>query len=54
MTTSRRLSLRARMLILLIGVTAVFLLIMGLVTTVVLISRLSGQFNADLVAASAR
>ena len=42
------------MLILLIGVTAVFLLIMGLVTTVVLISRLSGQFNADLVAASAR
>ena len=54
MTSPRRLSLRARMLILLIGVTAVFLLIMGLVTTAVLTSRLSGQFNTDLVAASAR
>jgi len=54
MTSLRRLSLRARMLILLIGVTGVFLLIMGLVTTAVLTSRLSGQFNTDLVAASAR
>jgi len=54
MKRSHRLSLRARMLILLIGVTAVFLLIMGLVTTAVLTSRLSGQFTTDLVAASAR
>jgi signal transduction histidine kinase len=54
MTSSRKLSLRARMLILLIGVTAVFLLIMGAVTTGVLTKRLSGQFNTDLLAASAR
>jgi signal transduction histidine kinase len=54
MTSARRLSLRARMLILLIGVTAVFLLIMGAVTTAVLTQRLGGQFNTDLVAASAR
>src|SRR5258707_6249524 len=54
MTSPRRLSLRARMLILLIGVTAVFLLILGLVTTAVLTKRLSSQFNNDLVAAAAR
>jgi two-component system, OmpR family, sensor kinase len=54
MTNSRRLSLRARMLILLIGVTAIFLLIMGAVTTAVLTKRLSGQFNNDLIAAAAR
>jgi two-component system, OmpR family, sensor kinase len=53
-TGSRRLSLRARMLILLIAVTAIFLLIMGAVTTSVLSSKLRGQFNADLIAASAR
>jgi signal transduction histidine kinase len=50
----RRLSLRARMLILLIGVTAVFLLIMGAVTTGVLTKRLGSQFNTDLVATAAR
>ena len=54
MTSARGLSLRARMLILLIGVTAVFLLIMGAVTTAVLTKRLGGQFNTDLVAAAAR
>ena len=54
MTSPRRLSLRARMLILLIGVTAVFLLILGVVTTAVLTKRLSSQFNNDLVAAAAR
>jgi signal transduction histidine kinase len=54
MTRSRRLSLRARMLILLIAVTGVFLLIMGAVTTSVLSRRLGTQFNADLVAASTR
>jgi len=42
------------MLILLIAVTAIFLLIMGAVTTRVLSSKLHGQFNADLIAASAR
>jgi signal transduction histidine kinase len=53
-TRSRRLSLRARMLTLLIAVTAVFLLIMGVVTTSVLSRKLGQQFNADLVAASTR
>jgi signal transduction histidine kinase len=53
-TRSRRLSLRARMLILLIAVTAVFLLVMGAVTTSVLSRKLAGQFNTDLVAASTR
>ncbi|HEY6278423.1 MAG TPA: HAMP domain-containing sensor histidine kinase [Streptosporangiaceae bacterium] len=54
MSGSGRLSLRARLLVLLIAVTAVFLLIMGAVTTVVLSSRLSSQFNVDLVAAASR
>jgi two-component system OmpR family sensor kinase len=54
MNGSRRMSLRARMLILLIAVTAVFLLIMGAVTAIVLTKRLSGQFDADLVAAATR
>jgi two-component system, OmpR family, sensor kinase len=53
-TRPRRLSLRARMLILLIAVTAVFLLIMGAVTTSVLSRKLGTQFNADLVATSTR
>ena len=52
MNNPRRLSLRARMLILLIGVTAIFLLIMGAVTTVVLTRRMSNAFNTDLVAAA--
>ncbi len=54
MNSSRRLSLRARMLVLLIAVTAIFLLIMGAVTTVVLTNRVSNAFNADLIAESAR
>ena len=54
MSGSGRLSLRARLLVLLIAVTAAFLLIMGAVTAVVLNKRLSGQFNADLVATAAR
>ena len=54
MASPRRLSLRARMLIVLIAVTAAFLLIMGGVTAIVLSRRLSGQFNAGLVAAAAR
>ena len=53
MNNPRRLSLRARMLILLIGVTAIFLLIMGAVTTVVLTGRVSNAFDADLIAAAA-
>jgi signal transduction histidine kinase len=51
---SRRLSLRARMLILLIAVTGIFLLVMGAVTTSVLSRKLASQFNTDLVAASTR
>jgi signal transduction histidine kinase len=54
MTSSRRLSLRARMLILLIAVTAVFLLIMGAVTTAVLTKRVNNAFTADLVAEESR
>ena len=54
MSGTGRLSLRARLLILLIAVTAAFLLIMGGVTTLVLSRRLSQQFNADLIAYAAR
>ena len=46
------LSLRARLLVLLICVTAVFLLVMGAVSTIVLSRRLGGEFNAQLVAAA--
>ncbi len=54
MNRPRRLSLRARMLVLLIAVTAVFLLIMGAVTTAVLTKRVSSAFNADLIAEASR
>ncbi|HUY51639.1 MAG TPA: HAMP domain-containing sensor histidine kinase [Streptosporangiaceae bacterium] len=54
MTSSGRLSLRARLLVLLISVTAAFLLIMGAVSTFVLSKRLGHQFNAELVAAAQR
>ena len=54
MSGSGRLSLRARLLVLLIAVTTAFLLIMGAVTTAVLSRRVSGQFNSDLVAAASR
>ena len=54
MKRPQRLSLRARMLVLLISVTTIFLLIMGLVTATVLSRRLEGQFNEDLFAAAAR
>jgi signal transduction histidine kinase len=53
-TGPRRLSLRARLLVLLVAVTAAFLVVMGGVTTIVLSRRLAGQFRADLVAASLR
>jgi signal transduction histidine kinase len=49
-----RLSLRARMLVLLIGVTTMFLLVMGIVGTFVLNKRLTGNFNASLGAAATR
>jgi two-component system OmpR family sensor kinase len=48
-----RISLRARLVIVLITVTATFLLVLGVVTTLVLSGRLSQQFNADLVACAA-
>ncbi len=51
---SGRLSLRARLLVLLIAVTAAFLVVMGGVTTFVLSRRLTGQFHADLMASAAR
>jgi signal transduction histidine kinase len=52
MTGSGRLSLRSRLLVLLISVTAAFLLVMGVVSTIVLSKRLGGQFNAELLAAA--
>src|SRR5262252_5146378 len=47
-----RLSLRARLLVVLIAVTAAFLVIMGGVTTFVLSKRLGDQFDAELQAAA--
>jgi signal transduction histidine kinase len=52
MRRHRRLSLRARMLVLLVGVTTIFLLIMSTVSTVVLFSRVNKQFNDNLRAES--
>ncbi|HEX3925426.1 MAG TPA: HAMP domain-containing sensor histidine kinase [Streptosporangiaceae bacterium] len=43
-------SLRARMLILLIAVTTVFLIIMGVVTAVIVTTRISNAFNSELKA----
>jgi len=54
MTGSGRLTLRARLLVLLICVTATFLLIMGAVTAAVLNNQLGRRFNADLLATAAR
>ncbi len=54
MRRTGKLSLRTRMLVLLIGVTSMFLLIMGLVSTFVLKNQWSKQFAAGLVAAAAR
>jgi two-component system OmpR family sensor kinase len=54
MSRPGRLSLRARLLVLLVAVTAVFLLVMGGVTTAVLSRGLGRQFRADLRAAAAR
>jgi len=54
MTGSGRLSLRARLLVLLIAVTAVFLLIMGGVSALVLSKRLGSQFNEELITAAQR
>jgi signal transduction histidine kinase len=47
-----RLSLRSRLLAGLITVTALFLIVMGVVTTVVLGNSEQGQFNSDLVLAT--
>ena len=52
MTGSGRLSLRSRLLVLLIAVTAAFLLVMGVVSTFVLDKRLAGQFDGELLAAA--
>jgi signal transduction histidine kinase len=48
----RRLSLRARMLVVLIGVTSMVLLVMGIVSTVILDQKLTGQFKAHLATVS--
>jgi signal transduction histidine kinase len=53
MNRSRGLSLRARMLILLLAVTTLFLVIMGAVTTAVLASRLGSAFTSELRASLA-
>jgi len=49
-----RLSLRARLLVVLIAVTAAFLLVMGGVTAFVLSKRLGAQFDDGLISAAAR
>ena len=49
MSGSRKLSLRARMLVVLIGVTTVFLLINGIVSTVIMAGVEHSQFNNGLV-----
>jgi two-component system, OmpR family, sensor kinase len=54
MNGSGRLSLRARLLVVLIAVTAAFLLVMGGVTAVVLSKRLGAQFDEGLISAAAR
>jgi signal transduction histidine kinase len=56
MSRTRRLSLRARMMVMLIGVTTILLLIMGTVSTAVFIQRAdreSSHFETDLTAYSA-
>jgi signal transduction histidine kinase len=45
MTGSRRLSLRARMLVMLVGVTTVLLVVMGTVSTFLLARRVDGQIS---------
>ena len=55
MSKTRRLSLRARMLVIVVGVTTILLLIMGTVSTVVLIHRVdkqNGEFERNLKKAS--
>ena len=54
MNGTGRLSLRARLLVVLIAVTAAFLLIMGGVTAFVLSKRLGTQFDDSLISAAAR
>src|SRR6516164_5758157 len=54
MNGSGRLSLRARLLVVLIAVTAAFLLVMGGVTAIVLSKRLGTQFDDGLISAAAR
>jgi two-component system OmpR family sensor kinase len=54
MNGTGRLSLRARLLVVLIAVTAAFLLIMGGVTAFVLSKRLGAQFDDSLLSAAAR
>jgi two-component system OmpR family sensor kinase len=53
-TRSGGLSLRSRLLVLQIAVTAVFLLIMGVVSTALFARHLTGQFNALVLAESTR
>jgi signal transduction histidine kinase len=52
MSGSRKLSLRARMLVVLIGVTTVFLLINGIVSTAIMAGVEHSQFNDGLINAS--
>ena len=49
-----RLSLRARLLVVLIAVTAAFLLVMGGVTAFVLSKRLGGQLDDSLISMATR
>jgi len=53
-TATRGTSLRIRLLVLQIAVTAVFLLIMGIVSTILFRQHLQNQFNATVLAESTR
>jgi two-component system OmpR family sensor kinase len=54
MTRSRGLPLRTRLLVLQIAVTAVFLLVMGIVSTLLFAANLTTQFNNIILAESAQ
>ena len=54
MSGSRGLSLRTRLLLLQIAVTALFLLVMGVVSTIFFARHLTSQFNAAILAESTR
>ena len=47
MSRARRLSLRARMLVIIVGVTTILLLIMGTVSTYLFVRRVDGHSHSN-------